>query len=43
MKVLSTIALAVVSDYYAISIEQAEEFIAGMLYGLIQKDDLKYI
>ena len=43
MRVLSTIALAAVSEYYAISIAQAEEFIAGMLYGLIQKDDLKYI
>ena len=40
MRVLSTIAVAVLSDYYAISVAQAEEFIAGMLYGLIQKDEL---
>ena len=43
MKVLSTIALALTSEYYAISIEQAEEFVAGILYGLIAKDDLKLI
>ena len=43
MKVFSTIALMAVSEYYAISIQQAEEFIGGLLYGLIQKDDLKAI
>ena len=43
MKVLSTIALMTVSEYYAISIQQAEEFIGGILFGLIQKDDLKAI
>ena len=43
MKVLSSLAVMMVSEYYAISIQQAEEFVAGVLYGLIQKDDLKYI
>ena len=43
MKVLSSLALVAVSEYYAISIQQAEEFIGGILYGLIQKDDLKAI
>lgn len=43
MKVLSTIALSMVSEYYAISIQQAEEFVGGIIYGLIQKDDLKRI
>ena len=41
MKVLSSLALVMVSDYYAISIQEAEEFVGGILYGLIQKDDLK--
>ena len=41
MRVFSTLALYTVSQYYAISVEQAEEFLAGMVYGLIQKDDLK--
>ena len=44
MKVLSTIAAAAISDqYYAISIQQAEELLGGLIYGLIQKDDLKQI
>ena len=43
MKVFSTIALLTVSEYYAISIQQAEEFLGGLLFGLIQKDDLKAI
>ena len=43
MKVLSSLAVLMVSEYYAISIQQAEEFVAGVLYGLIQKDDLEYI
>ena len=43
MKVLSTLTVMMVSEYYAISILQAEEFVAGILFGLIQKDDLKYI
>jgi hypothetical protein len=30
MKVFSTIALMTVSEYYAISIQQAEEFLDGM-------------
>ena len=43
MRVLSTLAVALVSDYMAINIQQAEEFIGGILFGLIQKDDLKAI
>ena len=41
MKVLSSIAvLAGASDLYTLSISQAEEFIGGLVTGLIQKDDL---
>ena len=42
MKVFSTIAVLAASEY-AITIDQAEQFIGGLIYGLIQKDDLKEI
>ena len=42
MKVLSHLAVMMASQY-AIDIQQAEEFLGGIIYGLIQKDDLKNI
>ena len=42
MKVLSSIA-GLMASQYAIDIQQAEEFLGGIIYGLIQKDDLKAI
>ena len=42
MKVLSTIA-AFTASQYAIEVNQVEELLGGMIYGLIQKDDLHYI
>ena len=42
MKVLSHLAVMMASQY-AINIEQAEEFLGGIIMGLIQKDDLKAI
>ena len=42
MRVLSTIAYAVGSKY-AFDVNQAEQLLAGLIYGLIQKDDLAQI
>ena len=42
MKVLSTIA-AFTASQYAIEVNQVEELLGGMMYGLIQKDDLSNI
>merc|ERR1719453_381174 len=42
MKVLSSLAVMTASQY-AIEVNQVEELLGGMIYGLIQKDDLKYI
>ena len=42
MKVLSHLAVMMASQY-AINIQQAEEFLGGIIFGLIQKDDLKNI
>ena len=43
MKVLSSLAVLVLSQEMAISVKNAEDLIAGVIYGLIQKDDLKYL
>ena len=42
MKVLSSLAV-IVAPQYAINIQEAEEILGGLLYGLIQKDDLSKI
>ena len=34
---------AIISTQYGINVEQTEEFVAGMIYGLIEKDDLPEI
>ena len=34
---------AIIGTYYQMNIEGAEEFVAGVMYGLIQKDDLPEI
>ena len=35
--------MAGVSEYYSMSISQAEEFIGGLVFGLIKEDDLAEI
>ena len=42
MRVLSTIA-GIVATQYQMDVEGVEEFVAGLIYGLIQKDDLPEI
>ena len=42
MKVLSSLAL-IYAPQYAINIQEAEELLGGLIYGLIQKDDLSKI
>ena len=42
MKVLSSLAV-MAGAQYGIELQQVEELLGGMIYGLIQKDDLKYI
>ena len=36
-------AAGIIGTYYKMDIEGAEEFVAGVMYGLIQKDDLPEI
>ena len=43
MRVLSTIAVMVLAEQYAINVKDAEDLLAGIIFGLIQKDDMKYI
>ncbi len=44
MKVLSTIALMAGAEHsLRISVNDVENFIAGLIYGLIQEDDLAKI
>ena len=42
MKVLSSLAVFAGAQY-GIEVKQVEELLGGLIYGLIQKDDLKYI
>merc|ERR1712023_204348 len=42
MKVLSSLAVMAGSQY-GIEVAQVEQLLGGLIYGLIQKDDLKYI
>ena len=42
MKVLSTIA-GLVATNYQMNVQQGEEFIDGLIYGLIEKDNLPEI
>ena len=42
MKFVQAVA-PIIATYYKMDLEGAEEFVAGMIYGLIQKDDLPEI
>ena len=43
MRVLSTLLVYAGYNQYAMNVQQAEQFLGGLIYGLIQKDDFKEI